>query len=45
MAETNGTGSGKSEAQLDSEHFSPYRADGKLVRCAKDDAEKGIALT
>lgn len=27
MAEQNG----KSDAQLDSEHFSPYRADGKLV--------------
>jgi hypothetical protein len=23
--------SGKSDTQLDSEHFSPYRADGKLV--------------
>lgn len=40
MAEVNGSASGKSEAQLDSEHFSPYRSDGKLVGCAQD-GEKG----
>jgi hypothetical protein len=44
MAEQKENDTGKSAAQLDSEHFSPYRADGKLVRLASEERSEEIVL-